>query len=73
MKHYLAVLMTFPVGSMVAFRGRLWLDNLTDSIGIVVGHSSDESVDPSLEILVNGQVITVLCDEFEEEELELIE
>lgn len=73
MKHYLAVLMTFPIGSIVVFRGSEWLDDLKDSIGIVVGHSTEESVDPTLDILVNGRVIAILCDEFEEEELELIE
>jgi len=73
MKRALIVKMMYPVGCLLAFRGDLWLADLSDSHGIVLGHDDTDAGEHAFQVLVNERVIDILCDEFEDEELELIE
>lgn len=65
--------MMYPVGCLLVFRGDDWLDDLKDSHGIVIGHNDAQIGDEAMQVLVNGRVIDILCDEFNDEELELVE
>ena len=65
--------MMYPVGCLLAFRGEDWLTDLADSHGIVLSQDDTRSGEPALQVLVNSRVIDILCDEFEDHELELIE
>lgn len=64
--------MMYPVGCLLAFRGHDWLADLTDSHGIVLGHDDTKDGDSAMQVLVNERVIDILCDEFDDKELELI-
>lgn len=72
MKRQQVVKMMYPVGCLLAFRGHDWLADLTDSHGIVLGHDDTAQGDPAMQVLVNERVIDILCDEFDDKELELI-
>ena len=72
MKRSHVVKMMYPVGCLLAFRGHDWLADLTDVHGIVLGHDDTEHGDPAIQVLVNERVIDILCDEFDDKELELI-
>lgn len=68
--------MMYPVGCLLAFRGDDWLDDLKDVHGVVLSHDNDDScggTEEAMQVLVNGKIISILCDEFEDEEIELIE
>ena len=73
MKRSHVVKMMYPVGCLLAFRGHDWLADLTDAHGIVLGHDDTDHGDPAMQVLVNERVIDILCDEFDDKELELID
>lgn len=72
MKRADVVKMMYPAGCLLAFRGHDWLADLTDAHGIVLGHDDTKDGDSAMQVLVNERVIDILCDEFEDEELELL-
>ena len=72
MKRAEVVKMMYPVGCLLAFRGHDWLADLADAHGIVLGHDDAKGGDSAMQVLVNERVIDILCDEFEDEELELL-
>ena len=72
MKRQQVVKMMYPIGCLLAFRGHDWLADLTDAHGIVLGHDDTDHGDPAMQVLVNERVIDILCDEFDDKELELI-
>lgn len=73
MKRSLAVKMMYPIGCLVTFRGEEWLSALKDAHGIVIGHDDTDLGDAALQIMASGRVLDILCDEFEDEELEAID
>lgn len=73
MKRSHVVKMMYPAGCLLAFRGHDWLADLTDAHGIVLGHDDTDHGEPAMQVLVNERVIDILCDEFDDRELELID
>lgn len=72
MKRSHVVKMMYPIGCLLAFRGQDWLADLSDAHGIVLSHDDTKDGDSAMQVLVNERVIDILCDEFEDEELELM-
>lgn len=73
MKRSHVVKMMYPAGCLLAFRGHDWLADLTDAHGIVLGHDDTDHGEPAMQVLVNERVIDILCDEFDDRELELVD
>jgi len=73
MKRSQVVKMMYPAGCLLAFRGHDWLADLTGAHGIMLGHDYTDHGDPAMQVLVNERVIDILCDEFDDKELELID
>ena len=73
MKKSQIVKMMYPAGCLLAFRGEDWLSDLKDSHGIVISHDDTKHAEPAMQVLVNERIIDILCDEFDDRELELLE
>jgi hypothetical protein len=73
MKRSHLVQMMYPEGSIVRFLGDDWLDSLQGCAGLVVEHDVFGSHGDSMRILVNGKMIDIVYDEFEDFEMEIIQ
>jgi len=73
MKRSDIIKLMYPSGCLLRLKGDGWRADLIDSHGIVLEHSCTFAGEPAFQILVSGQVIDILCDEFEDHEIELIE
>ena len=63
----------YPEGSMIRFLGEDWLDSLQDKVGLVVEHDVLTSHEESMRIFVDGRMIDIIYDEFEDAELDLVQ
>lgn len=73
MKRSHLVQMMYPEGSIVRFLGEDWLDSLQDKVGLIVEHEVARSHEESMRIFVDGRMIDIIYDEFEDSEMELVQ